>query len=278
LLNLSDAQSTQLVEALGLAGLSIPTMQDIAKYETASLQKSGAGHEEYTKISEALARVAGTSNLTSPAEKEKFSAIKTRLIAESNKGNAVAKSVVDAANPVVTGASLPQVNQVQQVNLEDYEEVKQTWQENYRKLEPPSGPGGEPQPRSEWLKSEIKQIPTVIDLLLSGDPKRIEEGKRMVSKILPFLLLGGFSNTEIVSYLKAKLEAAKTVLKEVLQVEEKEAEADTKVEVDRSKHAEKTMVAHAELPTEEVAAPMGEAQIPDSLKPVEAKKEPETSE
>jgi hypothetical protein len=279
LLNLSDTQSSQLIEALGQAGLSIPTMQDIAKYETASMQKSGPAHEEFAKLTEALARVAGTSNLTSPAEKAQFSAIKTRLIAESNKGNAVAKSVVDAANPVVTGASLPQTNQVQQVNLEDYEEVKQTWQENYKKLDPPTGPGGEPQKRSEWLKTEIKQIPTVIDLLLSGDPKRVEEGKRMVSKILPFLLLGGFSNTEIVSYLKAKLEAAKTVLKEVLQVEEKEAEADTQVEVDRTKHAEKTMVAHAELPTEEPAqAPVGDAPIPDSLKPTELNKEPGTSE
>lgn len=262
LLNLSDAQSSQLVEALGVAGLSIPTMQDIAKYEAASMQKTGSSHEEYARLTEALARVAGTSSLTSPAEKEKFSAIKTRLIAESKKGNAVAKSVVEAANPVVTGASLPQTNQVQQVNLEDYEEVKQTWQENYRKLEPPTGPDGQPQPRSEWLKTEIKQIPTVIDLLLSGDPKRIEEGKRMVSKILPFLLLGGFSNTEIVSYLKAKLEAAKTVLKEVLQVEEKQAEADTKVEVDRTRHAEKSMVAHAELPEDKPQAQEPNSEVP----------------
>lgn len=279
LLNLSDMQSSQLIEALGQAGLSIPTMQDIAKYETAAMQKSGPAHEEFARISEALARVAGTSNLTSPAEKEKFLAIKTRLIAESNKGNAVAKSVVDAANPVVTGASLPQTNQVQQVNLEDYEEVKQTWQENYRKLEPPTGPDGAPQKRSEWLKTEIKQIPTVIDLLLSGDPKRVEEGKRMVSKILPFLLLGGFSNTEIVSYLKAKLEAAKTVLKEVLQVEEKEADADTQVEVDRTKHTEKTMVAHAELPIEEAGPKsIGETPIPGSDPMREAKKEPGASE
>lgn len=251
LLNISDAQSSQIVEALGLAGLTIPTMQDIAKYEAASMQKEGASKQEFNKLNEALSRIAGTSNLTSPAEKEKFVAIKARLISESKKGNAVAKSVVDAANPVVTGAALPQTNQVQQVNLEDYEEVKQTWEDNYRKLEPPSGPGGSPQKRSEWLKAEVAEIPRVIDLLLSGDPARVEEGKKMVSKILPFLLLGGFSNTEIVSYLKAKLEAAKAVLKEVLQIEGKEAEVDTKVEVNRTRHAEKSMAASAELPIEE---------------------------
>ena len=74
----------------------------------------------------------------------------------------------------------------------------------------------------------------------------------MVSTILPFLLLGGFSNAEIVAYLKAKLEAAKAVIKEVLQVEEKKEEEETKVEVDRTQHAQKTMAAEAEIPVEEV--------------------------
>lgn len=251
LLNISDAQSQQIVEALGVAGLTIPTLRDIARYETASMQKSGPAKEEFNRATEALARVGGNSPLTSPAEQQKFSAIKERLITESKKGNAVAKSVVSAASPVVTGAALPETNQVQQVNLEDYEEVKETWEDNYRKLEPPTNSDGRPKSRSEWLKQEIKDIPVVIDLLLSGDPAHIEQGKQMVSKILPFLLLGGFSNTEIVSYLKAKLEAAKSVLKEVLQVEGKEEEEDSKIEVDRTQHAEKSMAAHAEAPLPE---------------------------
>lgn len=251
LINITDTQSQQIIEALSQAGLSIPTMQDIARIEASSMQTSGPAKEEYNRLAEVLSRVAGTSQLVSPVEKEKFSAIKERLITQSKQGNAIAKSIVDAANPVVTGAALPKQNQVQQVNLEDYEEVKQTWQENYRKLEPPAGPDGKPESRSDWLKAEIKQIPTVIDLLMSGDPARQEEGKKMVSKILPFLLLGGFSNAEIVAYLKAKLEAAKQVLKEVLQVEGKEEEEDTKVEVDRTQHAEKTMNAQAEIPREE---------------------------
>lgn len=275
--NMSDAQSQQIIEALGLAGLTIPTMQDIAKYEAASLQRGGPAREELNKLSEALSRVAGTSQLVSPAERDKFSAIKMRLVSESNKGNALAKSVVDAASPVVTGAALPETNRVQQVNLEDYEEVRNTWQENYRKLEPPAGPDGRPKTRVEWLKEEVKQIPTVIDLLLSGDPKRQEQGKQMVSKILPFLLLGGFSNTEIVAYLKAKLEAAKAVLREVLQVQGAQEEEETKVEVNRpaSEHAQKTMSAEAEIPVEEtpIISPAVSPQASPSANP---QQDPET--
>lgn len=255
LINISDAQSQQIIEALSQAGLSIPTMRDIARIEASSMQKSGPASEEYNRLSELLARVAGTSQLVSPAEKEKFSSIKERLIQQSKQGNAVAKSVVNAASPTVTGSALPQQNQVQQVNLEDYEEVRNTWQENYRKLEPPVDSSGKPKTRTEWLKEELKQIPTVIDLLASGDPARQAEGKRMVSKILPFLLLGGFSNAEIIAYLKAKLEAAKAVLKEILQVEEKREDEETKVEAQRPQQNQKTMSAEAPLPTDEKPAP-----------------------
>jgi hypothetical protein len=41
-----------------------------------------------------------------------------------------------------------------------------------------------------------------------------------VANILPFLLIGGFSLSEIVAYLKAKLQAAKTVLTEIESTKE----------------------------------------------------------
>ena len=248
-LKIPDLQTQQITaDLLNLTNLPIPTMKDIAKYETAMLQKGGSA--EVNKISEMLSRLSGTSPVTSPQEKEHFSRIKEKLVVESNKGNAVAKSMNSAASPV-TGSSLPEDNNVQQVNLDDYEEVKKTWQENYKKLEPPVGVDGKVKDRKEWLQEEVKQIPTVIDLLLSGDPQKVEQGKKMVSRILPFLLLGGFSKAEIVAYLKAKLEAAKGVLNEALQVEAATEEEDSKVEVDRTKHAAASAHLAAEINPED---------------------------
>ena len=106
---------------------------------------------------------------------------------------------------------------------------------------------GRPQDKKTWLKQEIRKIPEVIDLLLSGDPEKVKKGKEMVNKILPFLLLGGFSLAEIVAYLKAKLEAAKQVMNEVLQVEQDE---DSKVKVETKKQAvPKAMSAEIPEPT-----------------------------
>jgi hypothetical protein len=58
----------------------------------------------------------------------------------------------------------------------------------------------------------VTQISAVIDLLTSQDKLKMQQGMRHIDGILPFLLVGGFSLEQIVSYLKAKREAAKTVL------------------------------------------------------------------
>ena len=214
-----------------LTSLSIPKMADIVRFEEAALSTQAPAKEETSKLSEIISRIAGTSPITTPAEKERYSNIKERLVIEAQKGNAAAFSVLSAASPAQ--AQFPEANRVQQVNLDDYEQVKKLWVENYRKLEPPIGPDGKPQNKREWLKNEIKKIPEVIDLLLSGDPEKVKRGKEMVSKILPFLLLGGFSLAEIIAYLKAKLEAAKLVMNEILQIEEGE---ESKVKVEAKTH------------------------------------------
>lgn len=214
-------------EITNLANLSIPTIRDITRYETALIGGEAQARGEVSRVYETLNRIAGTSTLTSPVEREKFAAVREQLIQQSQAGNAAAASILKAAKPAGE-EDLPETNKLQAVNLDDYEEVKRTWVENYRRLEPPLDPSGKPLDRKTWLTEEVKKIPQVIELLTSGDPQKIKQGKEMVSKILPFLLLGGFSKAEIVTYLKAKLEAAKAVLAEVFQVEKDE---ETKVEV-----------------------------------------------
>jgi hypothetical protein len=244
--NLETGQVT--AELLSATDLSIPTMADIAKYEAAMMSgnKSSSTSAEISRMNEMLSRLAGTSKLTSPAESSHFTKVRERIVQESHKGNAVAKSMASAVAPAGS-VPIPESNEVQQVNLDDYEEVKKTWEDNYRNLETPNSPSGQPQTRSQWLKQEVSQIPQIIDMLLSGDPQIQQQGMQKVSQVLPFLLLGGFSKAEIVSYLKAKLEAAKTVMAEVLQVEKKQEEADTMISRGNNQHAAASMHLAAEV-------------------------------
>lgn len=245
------AQMTeQFKEALGdvfnITKISIPTLTDVAKYDSEVETKETSERVESSKLTEIINRIAGVSPIATPFEKQQYAGVREKLVTESQKGNSVAHSILSAAVPAQ--AEIKDVNLVQQVNLEDYEQVKKLWKENYSKANPPTGPDGKSQDRKSWLKEEMKKIPQVIDLLLSGDPEKVKQGKEMVSKILPFLLLGGFSKAEIIAYLKAKLAAAKEVMDEILQVEKDE---ETKIEVDRKvEEKPKTMETAAEIPEE----------------------------
>lgn len=118
---------------------------------------------------------------------------------------------VDAKTKLKTGA-FPVVNRIQQVSLDDYEAVKKMWKENYKNLSVPEAPSQ--LSRKQWVTNDISDIQETISLLSSANPQDIEEGMRHVSDILPFLLIGGFSQTEIIAYLKAKMEAGKAMLED----------------------------------------------------------------
>jgi hypothetical protein len=150
------------------------------------------------------------------------------------KGDSLATQVADTAK-VTSSTTLPMVNRVQTVHKEDYQAVKDMWKQNYHNLEVPQGMSGT---RSDWIKDDISSIDETIGLLSSTDQDKVQQGMDQVSNLLPFLLVGGFSQSEIVEYLKAKQDAAKEVSNQ-LTVEE-----DEKVGVaTRSAHATQTMAA-----------------------------------
>lgn len=236
------------VDLLNLTNLSIPTIDDITRYETAQLSGDTSTVESLNQINESLRRIAGTSQIVTEQEKQAYSKIKEKLEREVVNKNPMAQSILSASIPMGVH-SLPDVNQIQTVNISDYEMVKNTWKENYQSVEPPKDQTGKQMTKAEWLKKEKDEIDKAIQLIQSNDPKEVEKGKQMLSKILPFLLLGGFSKEEIITYLKAKLTAAKEVLEEV---ESKEQSEDSMVEVNKDKkQEEKHLETALETPNEE---------------------------
>lgn len=139
-----------------------------------------------------------------------------------------------------------------QVSVEDYEDVKKMWLKHYR---------GAPIPVSEniknrrdWLGEEEHKLTNISHLLSSPDQKLRHEGFEKVSGILPFMLLGGFTDLEVLTYVKAKLEAAKQIGGE-LEVAEKakeevksqlQEEEETLLEVPGEKKEEKKEMAAQE--------------------------------
>lgn len=310
-------------QTLKIVDMQLPSIRDIAKYDTSLISNDKDKQKETIQIREKLERIANPSSSTSSAERVQYSTMRDKLIKESASGNLLAAAVLNAANTTTkksiastttqiknaltqianpqsataTGATsiinkekishmneslvkakregnalaasilsvsdktpaieieklqerimdakakgepiaeqvaditaeqkqgLPVVNRIQTVSKEDYQEVEKLWEENYRNLEVPLGMEGT---RSEWIKDDIAKIDKIVELLSAADQEKIEAGMNEVSSILPFLLVGGFSLTEIIAYLHAKQEAGKKTIAELAREEEDKIVVKTK--------------------------------------------------
>ena len=317
-------------DILRLANLSIPTMRDIAKYETSLLSSDIGKHQDIARLHETLEGIANPRQVTVPTQRERYNLLQEKLKQEAQRGDPLATSILSAANAVTkTGlkpsietakliealqssplknaltqaqqngdplaksilstmqkgepgideslkqrlleakekgsqlavsileaaggaelkaeVSFPAANRVQAVSIDDYESVKKIWQENYLKLEPPKSIDGKQRDRKEWILNDIDKISETINLLVSSDPQNITKGMEAVGAILPFLLIGGFAQTEVIAYLKAKLEAAKAVTEEI---DKKEEEESTMLDTSKKKEEKpKEQEAQRELET-----------------------------
>ena len=145
----------------------------------------------------------------------------------------------------------------QSVSLEDYEQVKNMWTKHYEDGEVPIS--DTIQNRGQWIDQEIVYITNTLNKLLSPDDKLRAEGLDELGFLLPIFLINNLKGDELLVYLKAKLEAAKTVQKilereeNVKEKYENEKEEEEVVEVKTEKEEEKPKEMHMALDEEEPA-------------------------
>ncbi|MEK7571040.1 MAG: hypothetical protein AAB553_02085 [Patescibacteria group bacterium] len=209
------------------------------------------------QVRSVLQQIANPAVAVSPVEKERLTKLKDSLSKASKEGNELAGSILgmtektstadieklqekilqakEKGEPIATElakvgetaarVSLPSVNRVQNVSQQDYKAIKDMWKENYQNLEVPEGMAGN---RSEWIRDDIAKIDEIVGMLTAADPDVVNQGMQEVSDILPFLLVGGFSQTEVVGYLKAKQDAAKEISVALVQDEEEKVTVTTR--------------------------------------------------
>ncbi len=243
------------------------------------------GAQSSTQIKSVLKQVANPNSVVHTADKQSVTKLKATLEKASKEGNDLATSILkvndktsveeiealqtrimDArkkGEPIATElsavaqqtASVPQTNRVQTVSKADYQAVKDMWKQNYNNLEVPQGMAGT---RAEWIKDDIATIDETIANLTSTDESKVKEGMDQVSNLLPFLMMGGFTQNEIVEYLRAKQDAAKEVSKTIA------VDEDEMVMVSRkTTQAEKTMVASMEMGSPSANTPSGSSSSSD---------------
>jgi len=179
----------------------------------------------------------------------KDTAMADKIAKEQNIDVKDVQKVVTAQMPIISD---PEKNIDQTVaissavTIDEYEQVKKMWINHYEKGDIPVAENI--RTREEWADQDIVLITNTLNKLLSEDKALKEEALDEIGFILPIFLVNSLSGEQLVTYLKAKVEAAKEIKE--LQLKEKEITAklkakseDNMVEVDRPKvvKAEKTM-------------------------------------
>lgn len=213
-----DAASTQkIMQQLANPNsiTSTITKEKFEKMKDKLVQAQAQGNQFATSMLSKMDAVSKeeSSNQAGVDTKE-METVKAQLLDAKTKGEPLADDMLGlftTEGSIAEGITTPTANRIQSVSLEDYEAVRKMWQENYSGMDVPEGITD----RKAWISSEISDVDNILALLTSGDTEKMQEGMQQVGNVLPFLLLGGFSQEEIVSYLKAKKEAGKAVIEEI---------------------------------------------------------------
>jgi hypothetical protein len=165
------------------------------------------------------------------------------------------------------------------VSIEDYEEVKKMWTQQYEKGEVPTSENITS--REQWVDQDIVFITNTLNKLLSSDDILRQEGVDDLAYILPIFLINSLKGEELIVYLKAKIEAAKVVKhdmdkeKEITEKLKKKSE-ETEEFVDVEKKTEentKTLEMSQELPVE---GEEGEKKTTQESDPLENESTPQS--
>ncbi len=151
------------------------------------------------------------------------------------------------------------------VSIEDYEEVKKMWTHQYEKGEVPASENITS--REQWVDQDIVFITNTLNKLLSMDDEQRQAGVDDLAYILPIFLINSLKGEELIVYLKAKIEAAKSVKhdmdkeREITEKLKKKSEETEEFVVVKKKTEEntKTQELSQELPT---ATPLENGSTP----------------
>ena len=174
---------------------------------------------------ETVETVLKTVPQTERSEEERITMISDRVGIPKERVSAVLGAIPVAGMPKAGEGPVPE----SPVTLEEYEEVRHMWMNHYRESEIPVSENVKS--RDDWVDTDILQLTNTMNLLTSPSAKDRQKGMERVSTLLPFLLLGGFSDLETLTYIKAKLEAAKLVKDELVRVAAAKEEELVKVPV-----------------------------------------------
>lgn len=242
------------VSSMHVSQIAQKTQVSDSKVQQVITQLQSAAKASISAPSISIPSISKQVNIEETKVKEVIQSLTTMGVVTQQSINSTAQKTnlpTEKVAAIVREARMPvSTKPVPTVTVEDYEEVKSMWLTHYRNAPVPVS--GTIKDRSQWIEEEEKKLTNISHLLSSSDQKLKQQGLEKVADILPFMLLGNFSQTEIAAYIKAKLEADKQVkdelamqekikketIKEVKEEEETLLPVEQKTKKEEQKHME----------------------------------------
>ncbi|MBP6993704.1 hypothetical protein KBB12_00490 [Candidatus Woesebacteria bacterium] len=196
-----------------------PTITDVATLDR--LQKdAGVSTEKALQIvHEAVKHSQVATSVVAPSDQQDSEI--TQMLEQQLETVLNPESQIDQTIP------LPEEEQ----SLEEYQEIRQLWIEQYRTGEVPLSE--EVHNRLEWIEQDVAVITDILTKLISKDENMRQQALDEVGFILPVFLMNNLSGLQLITYLKAKVSAAKEVRVELRQKQSEQLDEDNLEEVTR---------------------------------------------
>lgn len=130
-------------------------------------------------------------------------------------------------------------------SLEEYDEIRQLWLEQYRSGEVPLS--DDIHTRLDWVEQDVAIITDILTKLVSKDEKVRQQALDEVGFILPVFLMNNLSGLQLITYLKAKVSAAKEVHIELKHKQEEMLDNEELEEVKRQAGPAEENMKHLEV-------------------------------
>ena len=271
--NKANSVNTSIVNTISSSSSAIQSISQSTQAPVSQIQSVLTSYK--TNISKApdqiITNIVKETNIATEKVKSIMSALSSTIKSNkevvkivAQKENIKEEDVAHVIQSQTSIASLVPEKTIEQtvtippsVSIEDYEEVKKMWTQQYEKGEVPTSENITS--REQWVDQDIVFITNTLNKLLSSDDKLRQEGIDDLAYILPIFLINSLKGEELVVYLKAKIEAAKVVQhdmekeKEITEkLKKKSEETEEFVDVKKKEEAnDKTQELSQELPTEE---------------------------
>lgn len=206
-----DHSQSSVVNNVNQTSTSQSTINNSVNNTDKSLLPATASTSDNQAHDDNQSRAGGTTlpeSLDSNSLERQMSILKTTSRLDNNDSK-IEDILITSNEPTQLNESQPEIC-ITDDSRDDYKSTMAFWQKYFRQTEFPRTSSS----RAQWLEGQLISTEAILKQLMSLEMIEREKALEQIKYLMPYLILGNYSLSDIILYLKAKSAAIKLVLNE----------------------------------------------------------------